>query len=412
MTFRIKKRGNTYRIEGRYGERAKRDSGERERLRLSLGTSTGDAAQKLLGRIDRALADGPDSPLWKELRGVLPPETFTKLASLVGHSPEKHADRPRPTWKDLAVKFSAWTAQQVVLGRMRDSTKARYSQTVASFGAFLETRGISELEQISRVLVEDFKAWRLKATLEKKFSRGGRGVVLDTAILHRVFAYAVSDCELLPRNPVKLDGRPGDNPERGAQPFKAAELTKLRDAAGADLLAFLLLRWTGLRGSDAVGLRWEEIDWDAREINRLTLKRRKRVILPIHQELLFALEVERDRHKPEPEDRVLMNPETGKPLRRPRLYERIIALGRRAGVPGANPHRFRDTFAVDLLARGASPYDVAKLLGDTVDTIERHYAPFVKELRERARRIMESGEGLEITGTQRAQQSADPKRLQ
>jgi hypothetical protein len=59
---------------------------------------------------------------------------------------------------------------------------------------------------------------------------------------------------------------------------------------------------------------------------------------------------------------------------------------------------------VDLLSRGASPYDVAKLLGDTVETIEKHYAPFVRELRERARRIMESGEGLEITGTPRAQQ--------
>jgi hypothetical protein len=39
-------------------------------------------------------------------------------------------------------------------------------------------------------------------------------------------------------------------------------------------------------------------------------------------------------------------------------------------------------------------------------------APFVKELREWARRIMESGEGLEITGTQRAQETADTKRLQ
>lgn len=47
---------------------------------------------------------------------------------------------------------------------------------------------------------------------------------------------------------------------------------------------------------------------------------------------------------------------------------------------------------------------MAKLLGDTVETIEKHYAPFVRELRERARRIMESGEALEITGTQRAQQ--------
>jgi hypothetical protein len=55
---------------------------------------------------------------------------------------------------------------------------------------------------------------------------------------------------------------------------------------------------------------------------------------------------------------------------------------------------------------------VAKLLGDTVETLEKHYAPFVRELRERARRIMVSGEGLEITGTQQAQQKPDSKRLQ
>jgi integrase len=87
-------------------------------------------------------------------------------------------------------------------------------------------------------------------------------------------------------------------------------------------------------------------------------------------------------------------------------------MGHRAEVLDAHPHRFRDSFAVDLLTRGASPYDVAKLLGDTVETIEKHYAPFVRELRERARRIMESGEGLEITGTQQAQQKPDSKRLQ
>jgi len=181
--------------------------------------------------------------------------------------------------------------------------------------------------------------------------------------------------------------------------------------AGPDLLTFLVLRWTGLRGSDVIGLLWGEIDWASREINRLTLKRSKRILLPIHQELFFALEAERDHRQPTPEEGVLLNPGTGKPLTRPRLYERMVALGRRAGVLGAHPHRFRDTYAVDLLARGASPYDVAKLLGDTVDTIEKHYAPFVKELRERARRIMESGEGLEITGTPRAQATRPTARL-
>jgi hypothetical protein len=36
-------------------------------------------------------------------------------------------------------------------------------------------------------------------------------------------------------------------------------------------------------------------------------------------------------------------------------------------------------------------YDVAKMLGDTIDTVERHYTPFVKELRDRVRNILETG---------------------
>jgi integrase len=96
----------------------------------------------------------------------------------------------------------------------------------------------------------------------------------------------------------------------------------------------------------------------------------------------------------------LNNPGTGQPMKRPRLYQRMLALGKRAGVPNSHAHRFRDTLAVDMLQKGASPYDVAKMLGDTIDTVEKQYAPFTKELRDRARRIMENGEGLEkISGT-------------
>jgi integrase len=82
-------------------------------------------------------------------------------------------------------------------------------------------------------------------------------------------------------------------------------------------------------------------------------------------------------------------------MTRPRLYQRMLALGRRAGVPHAHPHRFRDTLAVDMLAKGASPYDVAKTLGDTIGTIEKHYTPFTKDLRERVRKILQNGEGIE-----------------
>jgi hypothetical protein len=48
-----------------------------------------------------------------------------------------------------------------------------------------------------------------------------------------------------------------------------------------------------------------------------------------------------------------------------------------------------------MLTRGASPYDVAKIIGDTIKTVEKHYTPFVSELHERVRMILETGTGLE-----------------
>jgi site-specific recombinase XerD len=78
------------------------------------------------------------------------------------------------------------------------------------------------------------------------------------------------------------------------------------------------------------------------------------MVLRIKQELLFALEAARDKRAPEAGDRILLNPATGKPLTRPGLYRRMLALGVRAGALDAHPHRYRDSFAVDMLTRGAS----------------------------------------------------------
>jgi integrase len=383
-------------------------------LRLPLGTSNKDAASKTVNRVERALAEGDSSSLWPELKTLLPHRTFAVLADIARYrEPEPEAPAPQaPTWKDLENAFTTKMQQRIFLGKMAESTRARYLQTLRVFKLFLDENGASNLSAINRPFIEKFKVWRLAKIQEKKFSRGGRGLALDIAILHRVFAVA-AEAELITKNPVTLEGKPGDSPENGAQPFRGEQLTKLRQAAGDDLLALLLLRWTGLRGSDAVRLVWDEIDFESREINRLTQKRKTRVIVPIPQELFFALEVERDRRSPQGNERILLNPRTGTAMTRPRLYERMIALGKRTGVSDAHPRRFRDTFAVDLLARGGTPYDVAKQLGDTVATVEKHYAPYVRELRERVRSLMENGEGLEkINCTNIAQSTPKPERLQ
>jgi len=302
--------------------------------------------------------------------------------------------------------------QRIALDKLRDSTWERYQQTLNAFATFLKEQNVFELRLMNRPFIESFKVWRRAKILEKKFSRGAGSVVLDAAILHRLFASAVEN-EMIAKNPVRMEGRPGDRPESGAQPFDGNELKKLRASAGADLLVFLVLRWTGLRGSDAVKLTWQEVSFESKEIERVTQKRRKKVVLPINVELLFALEAECERRKPESKDRVLTNPATNRPLTRPGLYRRLLALGKRAGVDHAHPHRFRDTLAVDMLSRGASPYDVAKILADTIETVERHYAPFTKELRERVRGLMDNGEGLEkIDCTKIAQSETTSSRIQ
>lgn len=379
----VRRRGKVYWLEGRMGSK---------RIQASLGTRNHDNAVFYSRSVERALVEGSTSEEWPRLRNLLPQTVFEKLAALVEYA-EQPKQKP-PEWEDLRAAFAAESERRVALGKLRESTWARYQYTLSEFKEFLEQAQIKQLAGITRTLVEQFKTWRVERIRKKKFSRGARGLALDAAILHRVFSYAI-ELEVVQRNPVRLEGRPGDDPECGAQPFKAEELARLREEAGADLLSFLVLRWTGLRGSDVVRLRWAEVDFQSGEITRLTLKRRKRVVVPMHTELRFALEAESQRCAPSPEDLVLRDPVTGKPFTRPRLYERIRALGRRAKVADAHPHRFRDTFCVDMLARGVNPYNVARLVGITVEMLERYYAPFIPELRDRVRVALDSGQGLE-----------------
>src|ERR1700678_3112126 len=120
------------------------------------------------------------------------------------------------------------------------------------------------------------------------------------------------------------------------------------------------------------------------------LNRSRETTLPLSTELRNALEstlaIRQKDSVVTPNDYVLYNPETGKPYStgdqneqagRKRLYTRLVALGIRAKVARVTAHCFRDTFACDMLARGASIFDVAKMLADTVDTVEKHYADFV-----------------------------------
>jgi integrase len=63
-----------------------------------------------------------------------------------------------------------------------------------------------------------------------------------------------------------------------------------------------------------------------------------------------------------------------------RTLRRLFEL---AGVEGGHAHRFRDTFAVELLLKGVPIDQVAVLLGhSSVKITAKHYSPWVKARQE------------------------------
>jgi integrase len=63
--------------------------------------------------------------------------------------------------------------------------------------------------------------------------------------------------------------------------------------------------------------------------------------------------------------------------------KRLARLFELAEVDGAHPHRFRDTFAVELLLSGVPIERVSVLLGhQSVRVTEKHYSPWVRARQE------------------------------
>jgi len=391
----------TYAVVGSFGSK---------RVRHALGTDELTVAIRRVEKIKTACAAGPESSLWSELEYALPRRTFNFFAADIGYIRVVNAaPSVKPTWTVLGESFELEMKRLIANknrgasreeGIMAASTSDRYRVTLKHFGTFLREKQIALLDSINSSVVEIFKVEREQKISAMKQSRGGSSIALDIAILHRVFRYAVSK-GLMSVNPISLanESKPGKNPKYGARPFTAAELSAMRKEAGTDLFSFIVLRWTGLRASDAINLTWNNIHFDRGvngEIEVLTQKRSKTAIIPLSPELDDALRSAFQKTKLQPQDRVLINPETEEAFTsRARLYERIKALGIRAGVARVHPHCFRDTFICDMLARGTSTYVVAQMVADTTETIEKHYASFVQAARDAAQHQMANGLGIE-----------------
>jgi integrase len=360
----IVKRGSTYHLDSVIAG---------TRHRCSLGTSDAKAASRLENRIAFALADGPHSPTWTELRSALPVSSFKRLTQ--GVLPEEPL---ATTLAGLEECFYTHTERREKLGQIGALTRKSYDRTTKLFFDRALDSGLKKVTDLTSEFVEAHLLWRKESILSKGGS--GRGIIADSVVLSALFDFAVEE-GWLDKTPLRYKPKiPAV--EEAVQPFTIWEMDALEAVpkSALEAVVFAVFKHTGLRCGDVASLRWAAIDWETKTLRTLTAKRGKRVEIPMSQDFVRIM----DGFRIEGEDRVFPNMVPFK------LYKMFRSWGEKARVANCHPHRMRHSFVCQMLAKGLTLFDVAQLIGDTTAVTEKHYAKWTNGQQERVRGMMEA----------------------
>lgn len=258
---------------------------------------------------------------------------------------------------------------------LRDATLYKYDLLFRQLRAFADQHGLVFISEFNLDWARKFRAtWPNKnLAAKKKFEH-----------LRAFFRFAY-DSNWMNSNPTaKL--KPPKVAESPTLPFTKEEMGRIlaacnqypdkRNAVRLRALV-LLLRYSGLRLTDAATLSRDRITGD--KLLLYTAKTSTPVYCPLPAELVDALAA-----VPENGPYYFW---TGKSARKGlagsiwwRPLHRLFAL---AEISNGHAHRFRDTFAVELLLAGVPLDRVSVLLGHrSVRITERHYAPWVRSRQE------------------------------
>lgn len=273
------------------------------------------------------------------------------------------ADAPTITVRHAADRYIADCRAR----KLEDSTIASYAKTLDYLAA--------DFPRLRDVTIESLDAWRqgreVKGSTQRK--------ELETL---RAFLRFCIRRGWMRDNPASELGLPQDDSEP-TLPFAPAEVEAL--LAACDRFAIrddtahrraralvLVLLYSGLRISDVARLERRAL-----EGNHLVLRKIKktgeRLKLLLNKDAIDAL----GRLAAASGKYFFWDGHSDAATREKVLRRVIVKLGKLANVH-AHPHRFRDTFACELLANGADIRTVQLLLGhSSVRTTEKHYAHFV-----------------------------------
>ncbi|MBN2385552.1 MAG: tyrosine-type recombinase/integrase [Anaerolineales bacterium] len=213
------------------------------------------------------------------------------------------------------------------------------------------------------------------------------------------FTWASREFEI--PNPMKKVPRPRVPEDPPVEPFKREDVEALikacdycteadthdrrkfvmrRSTGRRDKAILLMLLDTGLRASELCALRVADVD---QKTGRVRVRageegkakgRKGRTVYAGKAARRFLWRSLADREEGEDPETPLFIGKFGRPLTRDALRRVIAALGEKAGVKKAHPHRFRHTFAITYLRSGGDLFTLQRLLGHSTLEMVQHYA--------------------------------------
>lgn len=262
--------------------------------------------------------------------------------------------------------------------KLNESTLYKYRLLFKQIGDFAQKRGLRFLKELELATLDEFRSeWKdgPRSSLKK---------------LERLRAY-LRFCERrkwIDGNPA-LDLKVPKIQNRPTMSFTHAEILKILAAfdkyagragvANAQRLkAFvLLLRYSGMRIGDTVKCGVDRITG-----NKLFLYTQKTGV-PVHCVLPDFVVRELEAAPKSSEGHFFWTGKSKLHSAIGKWQRRLQTLFTLAEVEGGHAHRFRDTFAVELLLAGVPLERVSVLLGhQSVRITERHYSPWVRSRQE------------------------------
>ncbi|MGD8474111.1 MAG: tyrosine-type recombinase/integrase [Anaerolineae bacterium] len=187
--------------------------------------------------------------------------------------------------------------------------------------------------------------------------------IVDQRIVHRVERPKPEQREILPytRRDLQVMLVACDHTSAYVRPGKRKS-NHSRPTADCDRAIILLLVDTGMRASELCNLRIRDLDMANHRVHVME-KGRKERLLPIAactSQAIWRHLVTRDDAAPKA---FLFPTSEGTRLSRHSLRRMLKRTGDRAGIRGANVHRFRHTFAIQLLRNGGNIFALKRMLG-------------------------------------------------